>query len=73
MTTRYGIIRWSDEMTGINSVTQAGAGTFATLAEAEENLSGAGDYIVAVDDGFARPLTRSEVEKHACTIAENQR
>lgn len=63
MTTRYRVIPWEDEATGLNALSPRYApvpNAFATLAEAIAHLRGAGDYIVALDDGWQRDLTAEE-------------
>lgn len=63
VTTRYRVIPWDDEATGINALALGRApvpNAFLTLSEAVMHLRSAGDYIVAIDDGWQRGLTPEE-------------
>ena len=66
MSTHYKVIHWNDEWSGCLEIRAAASGDgFPTIAEAAQDLANAGDYIVAVDDGTGRSLTKEEEQELA--------
>lgn len=60
MTIYYKIISWSDEATGVNDADTPSERGFASVADAARHIRNAADYIIAVENGLARSLTKEE-------------
>jgi hypothetical protein len=58
MSTLYELVEWED--LGFNLPRSLPYGTTKTIAEAVSNIRSAGTFVVAVENGFRRPLTKAE-------------
>jgi hypothetical protein len=58
MSTLYELVEWED--LGFNLPRSLPCGTTKTIAEAVSNICSAGTFVVAVENGFRRPLTKAE-------------
>jgi hypothetical protein len=64
--TSYKVIHWADEASGINDVDAAASEAgFLTLTRAAREILNAADYIIAIENGVRRPLTKGEEEELA--------
>ena len=58
MSTLYELVEWED--LGFNLPRSLPYATTQTIAEAVSNIRSAGTFVVAVENGFRRPLTQTE-------------
>jgi hypothetical protein len=68
MNTRYEVISLVDRGDGENPIP---FGARATLSEAFDHLTSAGDYIVAVENGTRRPLTDEEEQEYSRLLRQS--